>query len=66
MTKIATMPIHGKNLLKILFSGTKGPMTLGLGMQHWVLGRNKVYSNDVLGLTLTFMARSNLLPYVFI
>ena len=31
MTKMATMPI--KNLLKI-FSGTKWPMTLKLGMQH--------------------------------
>ena len=66
MTKIATMPIYGKNLLKIFFSGTKGPMTLGLGMQHLGLWPNKVCSNDVLGLTLTFMARSNLLPYVFI
>ena len=33
MTKMAAMPINGKNTLKI-FSGTKGRMTLGLGMQH--------------------------------
>ena len=34
MTKISITPLYGKNLLKIFFSGTKGPMTLGLGMQH--------------------------------
>ena len=30
--KMATMPIYGKNPLNIFFSGTKMPMTLGLGM----------------------------------
>ena len=49
------------------FSGTKGPMTLGLGMQYRGLGPNKVCSNDDLGLTLIFFtARSNFLPYAFI
>ena len=37
MTKVAAMPKYGKNPSKI-FSGTKGPMALGLGMQHWGLG----------------------------
>ena len=32
MTKMATMHIYGKNSLNIFFSGTKGPMALGLGM----------------------------------
>ena len=32
MTKMATMPIYGKNPLNILFTGTKRPMALGLGM----------------------------------
>ena len=32
MTKIAAMPINGKNPLKIFFSRTRRPMTLGLGM----------------------------------
>ena len=27
-------PIYGKNSLEIFFSGTKGPLALGLGMQH--------------------------------
>ena len=31
MNKIAAMPIYGKNLKKIFFSGTKRPMTLKLG-----------------------------------
>ena len=31
MTKVAPTPIEGKNPLKI-FSGTKRPVTLGLGM----------------------------------
>ena len=32
MTKMATMLIYGKKPLKIFFSGTRRPMTLGLGM----------------------------------
>ena len=32
MTKMAAMPIYGKNHLKIFFSRTRRPMTLGLGM----------------------------------
>ena len=58
------MPIYGKNLKKIIFSGTKRPMTLKIGMQHWVLKYYQVNSNDVPGMTLTyFMPRSNLVPY---
>ena len=32
MTKMATMPIYGKNLVKIFFSRTRRPVTLRLGM----------------------------------
>ena len=32
MTKMAAMPIYGKNHLKIFFSITRRRMTLGLGM----------------------------------
>ena len=32
MTKMANTPIYGKPRLNILFSGTKMPMALGLGM----------------------------------
>ena len=67
MTKMAATPIYDKNPLKIIFSRTKGPLTLGLGMQHCGHGPNKFYSNDDLGFTLTFFrVRSNLLPYAFL
>ena len=73
MTKMAVMPIYGKKLKKI-FSGTKRPMTLKLGMQHWVLEyyqskkiRYQICSNDDPELTLTyFTPRSNLVPYAFV
>ena len=45
MTKVAAMPVYGKPL-KIFFSRTKRPMTLKLGMQHWVLEYYQVCSND--------------------
>ena len=41
MTKMATLPIYGKNPLKVV-SRTKGPMALELGMQHWEYGPNEV------------------------
>ena len=42
-------------------------MTLKLGLQHWVLERYQICSNNDAGLTLTyFMARSDLVPYAFV
>ena len=38
MTKMAAMPIYGKNLLIILFSETSWPITFELGIQHKGLG----------------------------
>ena len=32
MTKMAAMPIYGKNLLKIFYSGTGRPISTKLGM----------------------------------
>ena len=65
MTKMAAMPIYGKNL-KIFFSRTKKPVTLNLSMQYWLLEYYQVCSNDDPGLTLTyFTARSNMVPYAF-
>ena len=53
--------------LKILFSGTKRPMTFKLGMRHRVIEYYQIFSNDDPGLTLTyFTARSNLVPCAFI
>ena len=64
MTKMATTPIYGKNKI---FSGTKRPMILKLGMQHWVLKYYQVCLKDGPGSTLTyFTARSNLVPYAFV
>ena len=66
MTKMATMPIYGKNPLKI-FSETNGLKTLELGTQHQWLEPYKVYSNDDPGLTLTyFTAKLTLLPNAFV
>ena len=67
MTKMAAMAIYSKNPKKIIFSRTKRPMTLNLGMHHWVLEYYQVYSNDDPGLTLTYLtARSNLVTYAFV
>ena len=67
MTKMAAMPIYGKNPSKILLSGTKGPMTMWLDMEYWGLGPITIYSNDDPRLTLTyFTARSNVVSYAFI
>ena len=52
---------------KIIFSGTKRPMTMKIGMQHWILEYYQVRSNDVPGMTLAcFMPRSNVVPYAFV
>ena len=66
MTKMSAMPIYGKNPLKIFFSRTRRPVTLGLGMQHWGCGAYQVCSNDDPKLTLTYLtSRSILLPNEF-
>ena len=64
ITKMATMPIYGKNIKKIYFPRTKELMTLKVDMQHWVLKYYQVCSNYDPVLTLTyFTARSNFVPY---
>ena len=53
--------------LNTQISGTKRPLTLNLDMHHQVLQYYQVCSNDDPGLTLSyFMARSNLVPYMFL
>ena len=54
LTKMAAMPIYGKNLKKSCSPEPKGRMILKLGMQHWVHEYYQVCSNDDPGLTLTF------------
>ena len=66
MTKMAAMPIYGKNLLKIFFFRTRRPVTLRLGIWHWRCRAYQVCSNDDPRLTLTYlMSRSSLLPNPF-
>ena len=61
MTKMAAMPIYGRNFSKIFFTGTGWPITTKRGMQHWGLLLIIVCSNDDLGVTLTyFTLRSKL------
>ena len=57
-TKMAAMPIYGKNASKI-FSGTAGSISTKLGRGHLVLEYFNVYINHDPVLILTyFMARS--------
>ena len=58
MTKMAAMPIYGKNPLEI-FSGTGTPISKKLGMEHRWLKYYNAYINHDPVMTLTFfMARS--------
>ena len=43
MTKMAAMPIYGKNPSKIFFSGTGGPISTKLVMKHQWLKYYNVY-----------------------
>ena len=50
-----------------IFSGTKKPMNLNVGMQHCVHEYYQICSNNDPGLTLTYLtARSNLVLYAFV
>ena len=57
MTKMAAKPIYGKNPSKIFFSGTGGPISTKLGIEHWGLQPIIVCSNDDPGVTLTFFGK---------
>ena len=66
MTKMVAMSIYGRNLSKIFYSGTGGPISMKLGMEHWGLKVIIVCSNDEPGLTLTYLtARSNFVTLAF-
>ena len=62
MTKVAAMPIYGKNMK----NSSCRLMTLKICMQHWVLEYYQIYSNNDAGLKTYFTARSNLVPYAFV
>ena len=54
MTKMAAMPIYGKNPSKIFFSGTGGPISTKLGMKHQWFKYYNVYINHGPVMTLTY------------
>ena len=67
MTKMAAIPIYGKNTLKIFFPGTTGLILMKLCMKHQRPMPIKFCSSYDPGFTLTyFMARSNFATYTFI
>ena len=66
MTKMAAIAIYSKNFKKQIFSGTKRPMTLNLGMHHRVLEYYKFAQIMALCCSTYFTARSNLVPYAFV
>ena len=65
MTKMAVMPIYGKNPSKI-FSETNRLISRKLGVKHRWLKYSNVYINHDPLMTLTkFMARSTWVAYAF-
>ena len=54
MTKMAAMPIYGKNPSKIFFSGTGGPISKKHGLKHRWLKYYNVYINNDPVVTLTY------------
>ena len=64
ITKMAAMPIYGKNTLKIFFPGTSGQILMKLCVKHQRPKPFIICANYDPGLTLTyFMARSNFATY---
>ena len=64
MTKMAAMPIYGRNPSKIIFSETNRLISRKLGVRHRWLKYSNVYINHDPVMTLTkFMARSTWVAY---
>ena len=59
MTKMATMPIYGKNPSKIFFSGNGEPISKKLGMKHRWLKYYNVYINHDPVVTLTYFRQGH-------
>ena len=65
MTKMAAMSIYGKHPLNI-FSGTKRPRPLKLGMRHWLTECYQICLNDDTVLTLIyFYSKVKFCPFCF-
>ena len=66
MTKMAAIPIYGKNPSKIFFSETNRQISMNLGVKHRWLKYYKVYINHDPVMSLTqFMARSTWVAHAF-
>ena len=66
MTKMAAMPIYGKNPSNIFFSETNGLISMKLGVKYPWLKYYNVYINHDPVMTLTkFMARSTWVAHAF-
>ena len=66
MTKMATMPIYGKNPSKIFCSETNGLISMKLGVKHRWLKNYNVYINHDPVMTLSqFMAMSTWVAHAF-
>ena len=66
MTKMAVIPIYGKNPSKIFFSETNRLISRKLGVKHRWLKYSNVYKNHDPMMTLTkFMARPTWVDYAF-
>ena len=61
MTKMAAMPIYGKNTLKIFFLGTTGPIWMKLCMKYQRPKPFITYANYDPGLTLTYFMATSIL-----
>ena len=66
MTKMAAMPIYGKNPSQIFFSRTSGPISTKLGMKHrWLKHYNVHINRDPVMILTYFTARSTLVANAF-
>ena len=66
MTKMATMPIYGKNPSNIFFSETNGLISMKLGVKHpWLKYYNVSVNHDPLMTLTKFMARSTWVVHAF-
>ena len=54
MTKMAAMPINGRNLQKYFSYRTNSPIIMKLGIEHYELKFYTAYISEDPGLTLTY------------
>ena len=66
MTKMAPMPIYGKNPSKIFFSETKRQISMKLGVKHrWLKYYNVYINHDPVMILTQFLARSTWVAHAF-